>query len=157
MMSLHTLELGPPLKTKAPDFSLVNHEEKSHSLDDLMGEKGVLLGFIGDIWQPTSVRRILWLQRHVQKFANLGTPVALLIRDHPFVLFGFHSSSPLPVPFPMLSDADGEVHRAFGMDRYPGLLLLDEQRVLQQKWLVPDDRVWPKLNELIHDIEHAHY
>lgn len=148
-----TMELGPLLGMQVSDFRLLDHCEQPHSLTDLMGSNGVMLGFVGDIWQPTSVRRILWLQRHVHKFAMMGTPVALLIRDHPTTLFGFHTSSPLPVPFPLLADTDGSVHRAYQMDRHPGLLLVDHGKLLRQKWLMPDDRVWPKINELTHAVQ----
>ncbi|MFW5696862.1 MAG: hypothetical protein ACOCXR_03660, partial [Phototrophicaceae bacterium] len=110
-------------------------------------------GFIGNLWLPTSVRRILWLQRHVTKFALMGTPVALLVRDFPHILNGFHSSSPLPVPFPLLADSDGQIHRTYAMDRNPGMLLIDRYRVVRQKWMLPDDRVWPRMQELVQAIQ----
>lgn len=152
-MIYETAELGPILNSMVEDFSLSDHNNQLYTLEDLMGENGVMLGFIGDIWQPASVRRILWLQRHVQKFAQEGTPIALLVRDEPHTLYGFHSSSPLPVPFPLLADPRGHVHREYRMERHPGLLLIDQNYVLREKWLMPDDRVWPKLPQLIHSIQ----
>lgn len=148
-----TAELGPLINFSVPGFSLLDHKQVSHSLDDLMGYTGVMLGFIGDIWQPASVRRILWLQRQVHKFSLLGAPIALIIRDHPHTLYGFHMSSPLPVPFPLLADPDGKIHQAYQMDRHPGLLLIDRQHILRDKWLMPDDRVWPKVQELAQSIQ----
>lgn len=151
-----TFELGPMIDQYVPNFSLCDHEHVYYSLDELMGQNGMLLGFIGDIWHPISVRRVLWLQRHVQKFAVMGTPVALLIRDYPHTLYGFHMSSPLPVPFPLLADSDGHIHKQYCMDRHPGLLLIDREHRLREKWLMPDDRVWPKLQELsnaVHDMQ----
>lgn len=152
-MAYETTELGPLRNTLVDDFHLMDHNETFHTLSDLMGQSGLLLGFIGDIWQPASVRRILWLQRHVQKFAQLGAATALLVRDYPYTLYGFHSSSPLPVPFPLLADPDGEVHRLYRMERHPGLLLIDSMSMLQEKWLMPDDRVWPKIQEINQAIE----
>lgn len=152
-MLYETAELGPVVNMRAPDFALLDHKRQLYMLDDLMGASGVVLGFIGDIWQPASVRRILWLQRHVNKFAVMGTPVALLVRDYPHVLNGFHSSSPLPVPFPLLADSDGQVHRTFAMDRNPGMLLIDRQHVLRKKWLMPNDQVWPRMQELVQAIQ----
>ncbi len=153
LMPMETMELGPILNTNVPNFTLLDHKEKAQTLDDLMGLKGILLGFIGDIWKPASVRRILWLQRHVQKFALLGAPSVLVIQDYPFILDGFHASSPMPVPFPLLSDPDGSIHRAFRMDRHPGLLLVDKNHILRKKWLMPDERVWPKVHELAEGIQ----
>jgi peroxiredoxin len=152
-MLYETAELGPFVNTRAPDFALLDHKRQLYMLDDLMGESGVILGFIGDIWQPASVRRILWLQRHVNKFAVMGTPIALLVRDYPHTLNGFHSSSPLPVPFPLLADSDGQVHRTYTMDRNPGMLLIDRRHVLRKKWLMPNDRVWPRMQELVQAIQ----
>jgi peroxiredoxin len=152
-MFYETAELGPVVGTRAPAFTLLDHKRQIHMLDDLMGESGVVLGFIGDLWRPASVRRILWLQRHVNKFAVMGTPVALLVRDHPHILNGFHSSSPLPVPFPLLADSDGKIHRAYAMDHNPGMLLIDRRHVMRQKWLLPEDRVWPRMQELVQAIQ----
>lgn len=152
-MMYETTELGPIRNNVVANFNLLDHKNKKHNLNDLMGSTGLLLGFIGDIWQPTSVRRILWLQRHVHKFATLGAPVAVLVRDNPHTLYGFHTSSPLPVPFPLLADPDGSVHLRYQMDRHPGLLLIDRNQVLREKWLVPDDRVWPKFQELAHAVQ----
>jgi len=153
MIAYETTELGPVIGSQIQNFALPDHNNERQSILDLVGGTGILLGFIGDIWQPTSVRRILWLQRHLHKFALMGTPIALLVHDEPHTLYGFHSSSPLPVPFPLLADRDGSVHRSHAMDRHPGLLLLDHHLIVREKWLVPDDRVWPKINELMGAIE----
>lgn len=153
-MSYDTMELGPLLNFQVPDFSLPDHENNPHNLSKLMGTTGLLMGFIGDIWQPVSVRRILWLQRQVSKLNLMGVPITLLVRDHPHTLYGFRMSSPLPVPFPLLADADGQIHRAYNLDRYPGLLLLDREGILRDKWLMPDDRVWPKINEIVQAVHH---
>lgn len=152
-MMYETFELGPTLFTKAQDFSLPDHTQKIYTLGELAGETGIMLGFIGDIWQAASVRRILWLQRHVGRFAQMGTPIALLVRDHSHTLYGFRMSSPLPVPFPLLADADGRVHRSYSMDRHPGMILIDRERVIRYKWLMPEDNVWPKMPELIEAVQ----
>jgi peroxiredoxin len=152
-MLLETVEMGSIPETRAQPFTLPDHNQDPRSLNDLIGRSGVLLGFIGDIWQPASVRRILWLQRQAHKFAMMGTPIAVIVRDYPHTLRGFHLSSPLPVPFPLLADVDGAVHRAYGLDRYPGLLLIDRNLLLCHKWIMPDDRVWPKVTELTGAVE----
>ena len=154
MIAYETAELGPMIGSQIANFTLPDHNNEPQAVAELVGGTGLLLGFIGDIWQPTSVRRILWLQRHLHKFALMGTPVALLVRDEPHTLYGFHSSSPLPVPFPLLADRDGSVHLEYAMDRHPGLLLLGTDLTVHEKWLVPDDRVWPKLNELMDAVQH---
>lgn len=152
-MIYDTYELGPRLYEPVPKFRLPDHNQKIQSLDGMMGEKGILLGFIGDIWQPASVRRILWLQRHVTRFTQTGIPVSLVIRDTPHTLYGFRVSSPLPVPFPLLADESGEVHKEYVMDRHPGLLLVDSFGLLREKWLMPDDNIWPALKEIVDSMQ----
>lgn len=149
MYANETFELGPTVGMTVRDFVLPDSTSAIRRLDELMGSTGILLSFVGDIWHSTSVRRILWLQHHMHKFALMGTPVALLVRDHASTLHGFQMSSPLPIPFPMLADEDGSVHAAYQMDRHPGLLLIDRQNVLRSKWLMPTERVWPRINEIV--------
>jgi peroxiredoxin len=148
MVAYETTELGPHIGQNVDEFTLKDWEGKSYCICDMLGEHGLLLGFIGDIWHATSVRRILWLQHHMPRFALMGVPVALLVRDHASTLYGFYISSPLPVPFPMLADEEGTVHATYRMDSHPGLLLLDNEQVLRQKWMMPPDRVWPKAGEI---------
>jgi peroxiredoxin len=145
---LNTIELGPRLNSVAPEFSLLNHEHRESNLCGLMGKKGLLLGFTGDIWQPASVRRILWLQRQHSRFVRQGINVALLICDKPHMLYGFYMSSVMPLGFPLLADPDRAVHVKFSMERHAGLILIDSNGIIRDKWLVPDERVWPNAQEL---------
>jgi peroxiredoxin len=152
----NTLELGPRLKSLAPEFSLLNHEHRESTLQDMMGEKGLLLGFTGDIWQPASVRRILWLQRHTSRFVRHGINVALLICDKPHMLYGFYMSSVMPLEFPLLADDERSVHTRFSMQRHAGLILIDSHGIIRDKWLVPDERVWPNVQELLDAFQQLH-
>jgi peroxiredoxin len=146
---LNTLEMGPRLLTPAPDFALYNHEHRLLTRDQVTGPRGLLLGFTGDTWQPASVRRILWLQRHALRFERQGVHIALLLCDKPHALYGFYMSSASPLQFPLLADADRRVHRAYSMDHYSGLVLVDTDGSIRDKWLVPDERVWPHAQELL--------
>lgn len=148
-----TMELGPQLNSPAPHFVARNHTGQMRQLDDLTGERGLILGFIRDMWQQASIQRIFWLERHAHTFLHAGFQVALLICDEPHTLYGFYVSSLTPPEFPLLSDVDGDVHRQFNMTMHPGLLLLDRAHVIRHKWLVPDDRVWPKIHEMTDILE----
>lgn len=139
---------------RVPNFTLHDYKNRTYRLETLMGDYGLMLGFVGDIWKPTSVRRILWLQRHVSKFSLMGSPIALLVREEAHTLYGFQVSSPLPVPFPLLADEDGTVHTAYGMDTHPGLLLIDRDYKLRKYWQMPDDRVWPRMTELVQAVQY---
>jgi peroxiredoxin len=151
-MMFKTLELGPSLNTLAPDFVLSDHSQHKRSLVELMGNRGLLLGFIGDIWEPASVRRILWLQRNSAYFTREHVNLALVVVDQPHTLYGFYMSSSLPLHFPMLADTQRKVHELFNMTRYSGLALIDSHCLIRDKWLVPDERVWPKIHEIVDSI-----
>lgn len=150
---IRTYELGPRLNWTAPNFTIRDHARQPHQLNNLVGNRGLILGFIGDLWQQASMQRIIWLQRHSHSFIRLGYTMALLVCDDPDTLYGFHVSSRVPPPFPMLSDMNGDIHATFNMSHYPGLVLLDQQRTVRHKWLVPDDRVWPKIQDIMGTLE----
>jgi peroxiredoxin len=141
-------EAGPALRQVAPDFSLRNHANYNEQLADLVGERGILLAFIGNVWNAANVRRIIWLQRHAHHLMQPGITLALISRDQPHTLYGYSISSATPLEFPLLSDIDGSVHRQFNMENSPGMVLLDHNRIVSRKWLMPDDRVWPRIQEL---------
>jgi peroxiredoxin len=145
---MQTFEMGPNLDMEAPDFTVLNHAQQPVKMSSLMGRNGLILGFIGDIWQSANIRRIIWLQRHANTFIRSGHNVALLIRDEPHMLYGFYVSSPTPPEFPLLADLDDEIHRLFNMSRFPGMVLVDKEHIIRHKWLMPDERVWPKIQEI---------
>ncbi len=151
-MNFETFELGPNVGSRMPDFRLLDGERKMRSLQDVMGANGLLLGFIGDIWMPSTVRRILWLQRHARKIQMMGVNLALVVRDQPHTLYGFQISSPLPLEFTLLADPDGATHRSFSMQEYAGMLLIAPDGKLREKWLMPDERLWPRVQELVESV-----
>lgn len=144
-----TLELGPHIGTRAPSFTALDHARQGWTLDQLMGERGLMLGFIGDIWQSVSVRRILWLERHAHTLMRGGVNLGLLICDQPHMLYGFYVSSSTPPPFPLLADEKRSIHTLFNMTQVPGMVMIDRQHIIRHKWLVPDDRVWPRIQDLL--------
>jgi peroxiredoxin len=142
-----------PLNRPVPEFSLPDHSNKMFDLKTVMGTKGVLMGFLGDIWRPVSVHRIFGLQRAAKKFAALGWQTALIVRDQPATLRNFHASSPMPVPFPLLADAEGKAHNAYAVER-PCLLLIDRDGILRAKWQMSPDIVLPETDAILDAMHH---
>jgi peroxiredoxin len=137
---------GPSLNTAVSPFKLSDHCGVVYTLDDVTGVNGALLAFIGDLWHSASVRRILALQRGASHFAASGIPVTLFVRDTVDTLDGFVVSSPMPFPFPLLADPDDRAHRVYGVGSHPALLLIDNGRMLRQRWTVDaEDHLWPPL------------
>lgn len=150
-MMADTAELGPILNTYAPDFALQDHERHVRNLKSIIGQRGVLLGFIADIWKPASIRRILYMQKHFHKFAAEGYNVALLIADQQHTLYSFYMSSPMTVSVPLLADPDYAAHRQYNM-RHSGLVLVDSAGLIRAKWMMPEERVWPKVRDLLNEV-----
>jgi peroxiredoxin len=152
-MRVTTLSMGPPLETYAPEFALRNHNNEPTQLGDLIGPRGLLLGFSGDTWDPASVRRILWLQRYHAPFEKQGVNLALVLCDQPHKLHGYSMSAVVPLTFPLLADENRDIHVLYNMERYAGLVLVDANWLLRDKWIVPDERVWPRIGDLLTSIE----
>lgn len=153
MIKPKTMELGPQLHIPAPDFAVLSHTNTLVSLENLLGERGLVLGFTGNIWEPASVRRILWFQRYYPQFARLNVSLALLLCNQPHQLYGYSMSSVVPLDFPLLADIHREVHMLYNMGRYAGLVVVDAAGMIRDKWLMPDERIWPKAPELMAVLE----
>ena len=147
-MTYDTMEMGPELHSQAPNFELVDAENKRHTLQDVMGNRGVLIDFVKNIWEPASIRRILYMQRHFHRFESEGYNVVLVVQDRQYSLWTFYMSSPMTVVVPLLADETGELHQAFNM-QHAGLVLIDTNFKIRSKWLMPDERVWPKAKDLL--------
>lgn len=162
MLTLHDpmnyspiIEPGVGLNEVAPEFTIADHDNRVFHRDNLMGENGLLMGFIGDIWNPANIQRILWLQRHTPSIMRQGYKVALIVRDQPQLLYGFYVSTAKPLQFPLLSDLGGDIHEVFNMGRTPGMVMLDDAFVIRHKWLMPDDRIWPRIHDIVELLEAA--
>ncbi len=155
-MTAATTYHGPMIHAKAPDFALYDHHKVLHTRRELSGNAGLLLGFVGDVWQPSNIRRILWLQRHAGQFNVHGVPVALVVREHSQAIASFCRTSPLPMPVTLLADANANVHANYEMGKQTGLVLIDRTGLTREAWLMPSERLWPNLTDLSHAIQQLH-
>ena len=138
-----------------PDFSINDHAGKPQTLVNMMGMNGVVLGFIGEIWNPVNIQRIIWLQKHAHSIHRSGYKLALVTRDPSQMLYGYYVSSLTPPPFPLLADVDGEIHGLFDMMGRSGMVVLDRLKVARHKWEMPADRIWPRLTDITGILEAA--
>lgn len=134
------------------DFSLSDYQHRLYTLSHLMGENGLLLGFIGDVWLPANVRRLQWLQRYAPRIKNSGVGLAALISNQTHTLYNFYISSPIPLEFPLLADFDRAVHHLYHLDYRPALLLIDRHQIIREKWLVTEKHSWVDFSELLRAI-----
>ncbi len=101
-----------------------------------MGERGLLLAFVSDVWMPGSVQLLRWLQRLSLPLLHDGIRTVLLAANSPHTLKGYHVSSPVPPLFTLLSDSDGSLRQRFMLGRGDHLLLIDTRRRILLRWLV---------------------
>lgn len=149
---IDTFELGPTLGIKAPGFNLPDASNTPYRLEDLIGEDGLLLGFPGSIWEVACIRRIMWLQRQAGRFALIGVHTALIVPDQHYMLHGFLMTGPDVTMLPLLADPDHKVHMDYHMEM-PGLVLIDRRHTICNKWMMPNDRIWPRVQELARAIQ----
>jgi peroxiredoxin len=143
-------EIGHGEVQPVADFSLLDYQQHTYSLEQLMGTKGLLLGFIGDIWLPANVRRIQWLQRYATRIQGSGVGLAALISNEAHTLYNFYISSPIPPTFPLLADYNRAVHLRYQLDFRAALLLIDAERKVRDQWLAAemDKETWLDFTDL---------
>ena len=147
------LAFGPEVDAPAPEFSVYSHNRKQHTLRSLLGERGLLVGFTGGIWNLANIRRVLWLQRYANTLEMAGVNVALLDYDDLNTLYDFAISSPVKIAFPLLADEDGQIHDAYQLQGRTALLLVDRGRVVRNAWYVGTDHVWTTPMELVQAVQ----
>lgn len=146
------LPVGAPLTPiSAPD-----QHSNTHTIDDLVGEKGLVLVMSRSYeWCPFCIRQLDQLVRVKEEFSKLGFNVATMTYDPVSILTEFALDH--DVDFPMLSDAPNYEHvkamgilnaqygvdeRAYGIP-YPGIFILNASGVIQAKFAEEDYRVRP--------------
>jgi peroxiredoxin len=101
----------------APDFTLPTHEMKRWSLsEDGKGKKTVLLFFPG-AFTSVCTTELNDVQNDMARYDGLGAQIVGVSTDSPFVLAEFKQANNLS--FPLLSDHDGDVSKAYGA-KYDG-------------------------------------
>ncbi len=106
-MTATHLDAGSP----APDFTLLDQDGKSVSLGDLRGSK-VVLYFYPAAMTPGCTTEACDFRDSLASLAGAGYRVIGISRDEPAKLAQFAERDGLA--FPLLSDPDASVHRAYG-------------------------------------------
>lgn len=106
-MTATHLDAGSP----APDFTLLDQDGKSVSLGDLRGSK-VVLYFYPAAMTPGCTTEACDFRDSLASLAGAGYRVIGISRDEPAKLAQFAERDGLT--FPLLSDPDASVHRAYG-------------------------------------------
>jgi peroxiredoxin len=102
----------------APDFELPASGNHTIKLSDFRGKKAVLLAFYPFAFSPVCSLQLPGLQQQLSEFQSLNTVVLGISVDskHSSAAFAAH----LHLDFPLLSDFNKEVTRAYGVLREGG-------------------------------------
>lgn len=147
----------PQVGDEAPDFELQATGDRKIKLSDFRGRKNVVLAFYPFDWSPTCSLQLPGLQEKLNDFRSLETEVLGISIDsrHSHNAFAEH----LGLEFPLLSDFDKTVTRAYGVLREGGfaeraMFVVDKRGIIRYVHVnpigeVPDNEpVFAVLREL---------
>ncbi len=102
----------------APDFELPASGNRTIKLSDFRGRKNVLLAFYPFAFSPVCSLQLPGLQQNLSEFQALNTEVLGISVDskHSSAAFAEH----LHLDFPLVSDFNKEITRAYGVLREGG-------------------------------------
>jgi len=102
----------------APDFELPASSNQTIKLSDYRGKKNVLLAFYPFAFSPVCSLQLPGLQQQLGQFQSLNTEVLGISVDskHSSAAFAEH----LHLDFPLVSDFNKEITRAYGVLREGG-------------------------------------
>ena len=123
-------ELSRPIP--APDFTLQDMDEESHSFSDYRG-KVVILNFWAT-WCPPCRREMPSMQRLYEKYKDAGfTVIAVNQMEDPEHVFAFIGQLDTDPTFPMLFDPESLVSGAYGVKGLPTTFLIDKQGLVRYR------------------------
>ncbi|MEL6258687.1 MAG: peroxiredoxin family protein [Pseudomonadota bacterium] len=109
-----TRTIGPAIGSPAPATTLKTYTNTPMSLNDLSGDKGLVLVFFRSAsWCPFCKKQLAELQGAEADLADWGWQLAGVSYDSPEILASFAETTGLS--YPLLSDADSTTIRNFDL------------------------------------------
>jgi peroxiredoxin len=141
---------GPAVGTRIPKFALLDQDGKVQTLDSLRGPKGLVLVFTRSAdWCPYCKTQMVDLNHQTEAFRKRGLGVASITYDSTAILKDFGNRQ--TIVYPMLSDPDSKIIRAFGIFNanierdnraygvpFPGTYIVDEHGIVKSKYFEDD-------------------
>jgi thioredoxin-dependent peroxiredoxin len=104
---------------RAPDFSATTHDRKRLSLSDYLGKRGLVLFFYPKDGTPICTKEACAFRDSYEQFAAAGAEVIGVSADSDERHRAFARQHKLS--FPLISDADGSLRKAFAVQKTMGL------------------------------------
>jgi peroxiredoxin len=175
-------DIGIAVGTRAPTFELETAGGETLKLDTLLEKQPLLLVFYRGGWCPYCNFQIRALKKAHQQFVKRGVQVVAVSVDKPSSAKETQAS--YEIPFPVLSDPELEVHRAFHVDRkldteelerlkklgtdierysgkqhhtiaVPSLFLIDKERIVRWAHADLDYKTRPTVEQLLAALDTA--
>ena len=143
--------------SKAPEFTLINHNMKKVSLGDYRG-KNVVLAFYPGAFTSACKKEMCTIRDDIAKLEDLGAQILGISVNDPFSNKAFHEENVLN--FPLLCDYTREVVKKYDVyhENFAGLqgytaakrsvFILDADGVVRFKWVSENPGVEPDYNEI---------
>jgi peroxiredoxin (alkyl hydroperoxide reductase subunit C) len=127
-----------PVGASAPDFSLPGTTETPIRLSDYRGRKNVVLAFYPFDFSPVCSLQLPGLQERLPEFHKLDAEVLGISVDSKYSHRAF--AQQLGLTFPLLSDFNREVSRAYGVLRESGsseraLFVVDKEGIIRYSYV----------------------
>jgi peroxiredoxin len=147
---------------KAPNFTLPDTELKPRSLKDFLGNKIVLVFFVGAFTSVCTIEMCAF-RDSMARLINLKAQVIGISVNEPFSNKAFAEKNKLP--FPILSDYKREVIKTYDVEMpdFAGLkgyttakrsiFILDKNSVIRYVWITEDPAIEPNYSEIENMLE----
>ena len=143
---------GPTIGANIPSFEAIDLDGKHQTFESLRGPKGLVLSFSRSAdWCPFCKTQLVDLNQQAEAFRKNGLAVASLTYDSVAVLRNFAQRQ--GIKYPMLSDPESKVIRAFGILNdniepgnfaygipFPGTYVINERGIVTAKYFEEDFR-----------------
>jgi peroxiredoxin/cytidylate kinase len=160
---------------KAPDFNLPDVENRTRSLKEFLGQKVVLVFFVG-AFTSTCTKELCEFRDSMAQLIDLKAQIVGIDINVPLSNKGFAEKNRLP--FPLLSDYKREVFETYGLEVpdfagpegesvaccrgsgcYPiakrSVFLLDENGIVRYRWVSDNPAVEPNYQEIKKVLDHT--
>ena len=135
---------------KAPNFTLLDSENRSRTLKEFLGQEVILVFFIS-AFTATCTKEVCEFRDYSHKMTNLKAQTVGIAVTVQSSLREFAQQNKLS--FPILSDREGEVLKLYGINA-PTVLLLNEKGIVRYKWTYDKSNVEPNYQEMEKIIDH---
>jgi len=134
---------------KAPNFSLLDAENRTRSLKEFLGQEVVLVFFV-ESFTATSTKEVSPFRDSMKKMTNLKAQVVGVDDKAPSAVKAFAEKNRLH--FPILSDQQHEIQKMYGLE-VPSILILNEKGIVVYKWTFSNANAEPNYPEIEKKLE----